>query len=325
MCGQIDLEITLAPSGVLGLGALHAAATLTAVTAANSEIVVAIPTANAVTAAIAAEGTSYKLTDISFSVVRYDLPKAVTDAMTAVVASGSVYQCWFPSYTSFMGQPVSGNKTGTTRISISTSSLEMLIGTFMVQNRDTQTFFLLGDYTNTYPQLTLQSAGECGNSDTTFRNSILKCEPICFNQTKYFVRNGRSIKQCRWGIGNVYYNYETILEQFYNVLKAFNTQNDTLGGFHEGLTGIPVFQDTYYAQILSLNAAGENDIYTVSGLDASTLPTQISWEYVGCEDVTNATNTSIYGTDNTIHTPLIRAVHSAHLDIMANRQFITRV
>ncbi len=92
----------------------------------------------------------------------------------------------------------------------------------MVQNRDTQTYFLLGDYNNTYPQLTLQAAAEYGNSDTTFRNSILKCEPICFNQTKHFVRNRTSIKQCRWGIGNVYFNYETIPEQFYNVLKAFS-------------------------------------------------------------------------------------------------------
>ena len=255
--------------------------------------------------------------------VRYDLPKAITDAMTSVLASGAIYQYWFPSYTSFMGQPVNGNKTGTTRISISTSSLEMLIGTFMVQNRDTQTNVLLGDYNGSY--VALQDKGEYGLADSTFRAAITKCEPICFNQTKYFVRNGTSIKQCRWGIGSVYFNYETIPEQFYNVLKAFNTQNDTLGGLHEGLTGIPAFQDTYYAHILSLNANGENDIYTVSGLDASTLPTQISWEYIGGEDVTNATNPNIYGTDNTIHTPLIIAVYSAHLDVMANRQIITRV
>ena len=99
-----------------------------------------------------------------------------------------------------------------------------------------------------------------------------------------------------------------------------------LGGFHEGLIGIPAFQDTYYAHILSLNATGENDIYTVSGLDASTLPTQISWEYIGGEDVTNAVFSDIYGgNDNTIHTPLIIAVYSAHLDVMANRQIITRV
>ena len=103
------------------------------------------------------------------------------------------------------------------------------------------------------------------------------------------------------------------------------TQNDTLGGFHEGLTGLPAFQDTYYAHILSLNVSGENDVFTVSGLDSSTLSTQISWEYIGGEDVTNATHPSIYGTDNTIHTPLIIAVYSSHLDIMANRQIITRV
>ena len=56
------------------------------------------------------------------------------------------------------------------------------------------------------------------------RNALLACEPICFNQTKYFVRNGTTIKQCRWGIGNVYFNYETIPEQFSNVLRAFNTK-----------------------------------------------------------------------------------------------------
>ena len=141
---------------------------------------------------------------------------------------------------------------------------------------------------------------------------------------KYFVRNGTSKKNCRWGIGNVYFNYETIPEQFSNVLRAFNTQNDTLGGFHEGLTGLAAFQDTYYAHILTLNATGENDIYTVSGLDSSTLPCQISWEYTGGEDATSATFNDIYGTNNTIHTPLIIAVYSAHLDIMANRQIITR-
>ena len=96
--------------------------------------------------------------------VRYDLPQAVTDAMTAVLASNAVYQYWFPSYTSFMGQPVTGSKTGTTRISLSTSSLEMLIGTFMVQNRDTQSYPMLGNF-NSY-SLATQASAEYGLSDT---------------------------------------------------------------------------------------------------------------------------------------------------------------
>jgi len=324
MFGQIDIEITLALAGVLMLGKAPDAATIANVTDANSEIGIDIPAVATNTTTITAEGTSYKLSDISFNFVKYDLPRAVTDAMTAVLASGSVYQYWFPSYTSFMGQPVNGSKTGTTRISLSTSSLEMLIGTFMVQNRDTQSFPLLGTHKSYY--VAPLSTAEYGTKDRTFRSAIQNCAPMCFNQSKYFVRNGTSLKQCRWGIGNVYFNYETIPEQFSNVLRAFNTQNDTLGGFHEGLTSLASFQETYYAHILTLNVPGENDTFTISGLDASTLPTQISWEYVGGEDVTNASWDEVYdATLNTIHTPVIIAVYSSHLDVMANRQIITRV
>ena len=100
MFGPIVLELTLAPSGVLGLVAPTTTTALAAVLAANSEIGVAIPGAGSVAAVLVAEGTSYKLTDISFTMVRYDLPKAITDAMTAVLESNSVYQYWFPSYTS---------------------------------------------------------------------------------------------------------------------------------------------------------------------------------------------------------------------------------
>jgi hypothetical protein len=45
MFGPIVIEITLAPSGVLGLGAPTVNADLTAITAANSEIGVAIAAA----------------------------------------------------------------------------------------------------------------------------------------------------------------------------------------------------------------------------------------------------------------------------------------
>jgi hypothetical protein len=94
MFGQIDVEITLVPSGVLGLGKSPTAGAIAALAfdAVSNEIGIAIPSAAAVASDIAAEGTSYKLSDISFSFVRYDVPKAVTDAMTAVLASGSVYQ-----------------------------------------------------------------------------------------------------------------------------------------------------------------------------------------------------------------------------------------
>ena len=110
------------------------------------------------------------------------------------------------------------------------------------------------------------------------------------------------------------------------MLKAFNTQNDVLGGCHPGLTGIPAFKDTYYAHVHALNVTGETDtVYTVSGLDASETPVQIVWEYQGGDDETNAVFPEIYQAGvNTKHTPMIIAVHSSHLDIMANRNIITK-
>jgi hypothetical protein len=52
---------------------------------------------------------------------------------------------------------------------------------------------------------------------------------------------------------------------------------------------------------------------------------QIVWEYQGGETVTGAVFPEIYQAEvNTKHTPMIIAVHSSHLDIMANRNIITK-
>jgi hypothetical protein len=327
MYGSIDLEITLSGAGVLMLGAATEAAALAAIAAASAtnQLNIEIPAAAPVVAAVAAEGTSYKLSNISFSVVRYDLPQTVFDAMTSVLASGAVYQYWYPNYYSFTGTPVDGDKTGSMRASLTTSSLDMLIGTFLVQNRDEQKQPIIGN--STAKAISQQDDAEYGDGLYTFNNQLTRFSPqSLFNQSKYFVRNGTSIKQCRWGIGNVYFDYETLPEQFNSMLKAFNTQNDVLGGCHPGLTGIPAFRDTYYAHVHALNVTGETDsVYTVSGLDASETPVQIVWEYQGGETVTGAVFPEIYQADvNTKHTPMIIAVHSSHLDIMANRNIITK-
>jgi hypothetical protein len=103
------------------LGKAPDLATTANVTDSNSEIGLDIPAVATNISTITAEGTSYELSDISFNVVKYDLNRAVTDAITAVLASASGYQFWFPSYISFivlfMGQPLNGNKTERTRMS----------------------------------------------------------------------------------------------------------------------------------------------------------------------------------------------------------------
>ncbi len=74
------------------LGKAPDATTIANVTDANSEMGIDIPAVATNTTTITAEGISYKLSDLSFNFVKYNLPRAVTDEMTAVLASGSVYQ-----------------------------------------------------------------------------------------------------------------------------------------------------------------------------------------------------------------------------------------
>ena len=57
MFGQIDIEITLAPAGVLMLGKHPDASTIANVTDANSEIGIDIPIVGTNTTTITAEGT----------------------------------------------------------------------------------------------------------------------------------------------------------------------------------------------------------------------------------------------------------------------------
>ena len=108
--GQVDIEITLAPAGVLMLGAAISTATVTAlttatseigvvtpggsgttalVTAGNSEIGVATVGGSGTTATVAVEGTSYTLSNISFSITRYDMPSSYYDAVRSVLQSGA--------------------------------------------------------------------------------------------------------------------------------------------------------------------------------------------------------------------------------------------
>jgi hypothetical protein len=65
----------------------------------------------------------------------------------------------------------------------------------MVQNRDTQSNFIFGDYKGNY--VSDQAAAEYGNADKTFRYASTIAKPFCFNQTKYFVRNGTTLQNCR--------------------------------------------------------------------------------------------------------------------------------
>jgi hypothetical protein len=80
-------------------------------------------------------------------------------------------------------------KSGTTEISIS-SSLNMVIGTYHVPNRDTWSFPLTYDYAtaaNTcFGSVNDDAKDEWGISAKTFKQAVLQGLPIMLDQSKQF-------------------------------------------------------------------------------------------------------------------------------------------
>ena len=114
------------------------------------------------------------------------------------------------------------------------------------------------------------------------------------------------------------------------MLKAFNTQNDVLGGCHPGLTGIPAFRDTYYTHVHALNVTGETDtVYTVSGLDCSANLILIAWEVTGTSsapaniDKQATSNGNIWANNAYSATPIMIACYTSRLEVSAGRNIQT--
>ena len=341
--GDITIEITLAPSDVLILSSTTPALT-TYATAVNNEIGIST-TVGTAAAATAAQGTGYTLSNIGFQIVRYDMPQSYYQAVAGVLESGAVFKLYYPNYSSFMSTAQSLPKGGTSRFNLSTQSLDMVISTFQVQDRGTQQAPILGLWgaagVGSLPGdssfgpatgglvATASAAGEFGSYTKSFPFGITAGWPKTLNNSKYFVRNGDGIQQCTYIVGNVRLIPETIPEQFNGVLRAWNNQNDVLGGLYPGIQSLAHYQSQFYAHVLSLNVTNEHDMYTVSGLNCSATPISIAWEVQGTssapanidKQATSAGN--IWATGATSATPVMIACYTSRLEISAGRQILT--
>ena len=328
--GDITLEITLAPSDVLMLSnPIGTLATLTAAT--NGETGIAF-TAGSSAASTASQGTGYTLTNIGFQITRYDMPASYYQAVASVLEAGAVFKLYYPNYSVFMGVPQALPKGGTTRFNISTQSLDMVISTFQVQDRGTQQQPILGSVNTNYvqPNSDLATYGDFGSSQYTLNTALTKGVAKTLNNSKYFIRNGDGIAYSTYIVGAVRLIPETILEQFNGVLRAWNSQNDTLGGLYPGIQSLAHYQNQFYAHILSLNVTNEHDMYTVSGLNCSATPISIALEVTGSTsaaiaNVDNAatSNGHIWATGAYNSTPLMFACYTSRLEISAGRNIIT--
>ena len=223
----------------------------------------------------------------------------------------------------------------------------MVISTFQVQDRGTQQAPILGpwgrDGVGTLPgdssfgvdtvapstglKAVASACGEFGTYLKSFNNGLTLGWGKTLNNSKYFVRNGDGIQTCTYIVGNVRLIPETIPEQFNGVLRAWNGQNDTLGGLYPGIASLAHYQSQFYAHILSLNVTNEHDMYTVSGLNCSATPISIAWEVTGAPatniDKQATSNGNIWATGATGATPLMIACYTSRLEVSAGRQILT--
>ena len=355
--GDITIEITLADGGCLSMSS--AVGTLTALANVNHPETGAPinPSGNSAVALVAATGTGYTLSNIGFQITRYDIAPSYYQAVASVLESGSVFKLYYPNYLTFSGTQQSLPKAGTTRFTLSTQSLDMVISTFQLSDRTTQGNPVIGNIAGPAVEVNADISGstlattfgEYGKSAYTFANQLALGASKTLNNSRYYLRNGDGIVTNTYIVGSVRLIPESILEQFNGVLRAFNAQNDVLGGLYPGIQSLAHYQSQFYSHILSLNISSEHDMYTVSGLNCSTTPIAIGWEItsggtgsgpsgvtagqpsggsgsVAYVDVSNGTtnNTGNIFTQGTLTTnPIMYACFTSRLEVSAGRQILT--
>jgi hypothetical protein len=312
MLGIVTIEIVLAPASMLILGsnATGYTADLAGATSLPYRQQVGRGTVGATafrTAAFAEETNDYSLSDLQFRIVRYLMPPEFYSSLANTLGSGGVYKLWFPNYSVYTGNPVlATNKNSVTSFSISTKSLDYVIGTFRIPNYDTP-----GEVLNTLKSK--PESLEVGETLATAESQVSAGCRRVYNQSRYFAHNGDSIKTTQWRIGNTPYEAQDLKEQFNSLMQHFNIHQDTLSGMYPGINSLGAFREHSYASIVSLNIPGETEMYTVSGLDTEQTPATVEWKVVSeaytATDITPAANC----------TPYLIAAYNSHLEIKAGR------
>ena len=315
MLGTVTVEIQLAPASILMLGAQPTAGAVTDVNnlASKTEVGRGVGVAVAQRAAgdvLAAETADYTLTNLEFRCVRYHMGPEFDAAAANVLGNGAKYKLWFPNYTVQSGRPVSANNKHTTeRFSISTQSLDYVLGTFRLPGYETP-----GQPLNTI--FSSQDSLEEGQTRATAEEQINAGLRRVYNQSRYFAHNGDSITTTKWRIGNNTFEPQNIDEQYNSLLQHFNIHQDTLSGMHPCINSIGAFREHSYASICSLNFAEKGSLFTVSGLDTEQTPASIEWV------VTSSAYTPAGGlagdysiTDGNNCLPYLICAYSSHLEI----------
>jgi hypothetical protein len=313
--GSVVIKIRLAPASCLMLGAEANDQIYPFINVYETETYLATQ-AVARGGALAPEPPGYTLKNVKFSIVRYDMPQEFYMSEASKLASGTVFKLWFPNYSiqSCQAVPV-GNKKGVNRTSISTRSLDWVIGTFRL-NQHTY----IQQPLNTFPP-SPAGYGPIGLTKYMFESQVKAGCRRLFNNSRYFCRNGTSVTDCTWIVGNSRYPSRNIQQQFDALLQHFNFQNDQgAGGMYPGIQSLNHFQETFYGDLLSLNCNQSESDFVISGLDTQETPLQITWEVNSRQVNSTESIQQLYANAAELCTPYLICGYTSCLEIAGGRQ-----
>ena len=286
-------------------------------------------------AAVAAETNVYTLSDVYFTITRYQFnDSSYYNIVNKVLSEGRAFTIHFKNYDMFTGTPTT-SRTQTHRITCASECLNWVVNTFQLNDRETQQ-----QVVNTL--ISPQSTGEVGAFQATFDSQIASSLPRSFNNSCYFVRNGSKIKTSYYktdgyaeGNGAPREPWEVYKD---NILfwegetKGVNKQ-------YEGCQSLYHFIETFYNDILSFQYNRDKTTmdgeWLLNGYNCTqTGPLTIEWsttedttEYTVANQLTSTDADNIKGFSgvdlktriNAACTPVAYVCSTSRLEIGANR------
>ena len=239
-------------------------------------------------AAVAAETNVFVLSDVYFTITRYQFYDAsYYNIVNKVMSEGKNFTIHFKNYDMFTGTTAT-SRTQTHRITAASECLNWVVNTFQLNDRETQQ-----QVVNTL--ISPQAAGEVGVYQATFDSQLAASLPRTFNNSVYFVRNGSKIKTSYYKLdGNPQGNgaprepwevYKDNILFWEGETKGINKQ-------YEGCQSLYHFIETFYNDILSFqynkDKTTQDGEWLLNGYDCTRSgPITIEWSTT--EDTTEYT------------------------------------
>ena len=286
-------------------------------------------------AAVAAETNTFILSDIFFTVTRYQFyDPTYYNIINKVFSEGRVFNIHFKNYDMYTG-PSTTSRTQTHRVTVASECLNWVVNTFQLNDRETQQ-----QVCNTL--ISPQASAEVGAYQATIDSQIASALPRTFNNSVYFVRNGSKIKTSYYKVdGDPVGNgaprepwevYKDNILFWEGETKGINKQ-------YEGCQSLYHFIETFYNDILSFqfnrDKTTQDGEMLLNGYNCTQSgPLTIEWstvedttEYVTTNQLTSSDADNIKGFSgvdlktriNAACTPVAYSCYTSRLEIGPNR------